>query len=68
MYDFKFGDRAQIDPALVNGGLCTQRGVGVITSTGSGGTQTKVTWKDGTQSCVPARDLVPVAQTREPEE
>ena len=65
MYDFKPGDKVQIDPALVNGGARSLHGVGTVTGVHQGATRITVDWGNGTVTYVPSRDLVPVADTRE---
>lgn len=68
MYDFKPGDKVQIDPALVNGGARVNKGVGVVGWTDRGGTECAVRWP-GTEGYVYAqtRDLAPLAQMKEAE-
>ena len=77
MYDFKSGDKVQMDPAVT---WFMQRGVGVVVSTNNGGTQTQVDWPErykrptsertsdrriransAPRQWVQTRDLVPVA-------
>jgi hypothetical protein len=60
MTNFKVGDKVQIDPALVNGGVRKTRGVGTILNTSDGGTRCCVSWPDNTTSYILTRDLVPV--------
>ena len=67
MYDFKPGDKVQVDPALVNGGARRNKGIGVVIGTERGGTECAVHWPD-TKNCyvyAQTRDLVPVAGTKE---
>ena len=65
MYDFKPGDKVQIDPALVNGGARKSKGIGVVMAARDAGTQTFVCWPSTEHARTPTRDLVPVADTRE---
>jgi hypothetical protein len=66
MYDFKPGDKVQIDPALVNGGSRKSRGVGVVVDTHRASTETQVSWYGSTTygEWYQTRNLVPVADTR----
>ncbi len=63
MYDFKIGDKVQVDPALVLSKTSHRaRGVGTVERTANGGTSTFVKWPNETiASCEQTRDLVPVA-------
>ena len=65
MYDFKPGDKVQIDPALVISKLLKRRGIGTVLGTRAAGTEAKVIWSGdgGLYTFVPTRDLVPVAGT-----
>lgn len=47
MTNFKVGDKAQIDPALVNSGVRKARGIGEVTAIEQGGTYVWVRWPDG---------------------
>ena len=69
MYDFKPGDKVQIDPALVNSGLRKRRGIGTVLGARAAGTETKVIWpgEGGLYVFVPTQDLAPVADTLEAE-
>ena len=65
MNDFYPGDKVQIDPALVNGGVRRSKGVGTVTARLAGGTKSYVMWpKDhgGPEVDVKSMDLVLVSR------
>ena len=70
MYDFKPGDKVQIDPALVNSGFRKHRGVGTVVNTREGGTEARIIWpgEGGLYTFSQTRDLIPVMQIREAKE
>lgn len=67
MYDFKPGDRVQIDVGLILGGARKTRGVGVVVETRCGYTETQVRWGGSAMygEWCQTHDLVPVADTWE---
>ena len=69
MYDFKPGDKVQVDPALVNSKVRQSQGIGIVVETRCGYTETQVRWPNtiGYGEWHKTCDLVPVAQMRETE-
>ena len=69
MYDFKPGDKVQVDPALVNSKVRQSQGIGIVVETRCGYTETQVRWPNttGCGKWHKTHDLVPMAQMKEAE-